>query len=129
VNLQSSLLLLLLLTGLSCSFRRQDVNGARNSPENYARSSTLPQPEHILRDELLREIAMSVLSHAIAKDKTAEQDWYSFMGETNGVVYVLRERGRPNDRKSPERLVYTETNTLDESDLYLIRGLRREVRP
>lgn len=48
-------------------------------------------------------------------------DWYSYVGETNGAVYMLRKRVPLFGSKPKERVVFTETNRLTPGFLQKMR--------
>ena len=54
----------------------------------------------------------SEFEQAYAASKMQTLDWYSYIGETNGAVYMLRTRTPLVGSKPKEQMFFTETNAL-----------------
>jgi hypothetical protein len=64
----------------------------------------------------------SEFERAYVTSKMQTLDWYSYIGETNGGVYMLRKRMPLIGSKPKERVFFTETNGLKQGFLQQMRN-------
>ena len=69
-----------------------------------------------------RHMSGGEFERAYATSKTQTLDWYSYVGETNGAVYMLRKRVPLVGSKTKEQVFFTETNGLTQEFLQKMRN-------